>query len=226
MGYHADVVTNGEEALDALAHRPYDVVLMDVEMPVMDGLEASRRINRQWTAAQRPRIIAMTANAMEGDRETCMAAGMDDYLSKPIRKEELAAALARSEARTVPAEDSPTGDDAGVPGPVDLAQLDAAVGDPTFVRELVSTFLDDAPALVGALRRSLGRDDLEELRRVAHTLKSNGRTFGATRLAALSEELELNAGTSTHADAVDLVTRIEREYARVEGALGSLAART
>ena len=94
MGYRADVVVNGAEVLDALARERYDVVLMDVEMPVMDGLEASRRINQGWPA-ERPRIIAMTANAMQGDRETCLAAGMDDYLSKPIRKAELAAALAR-----------------------------------------------------------------------------------------------------------------------------------
>ena len=101
MGYRADVVVNGAEVLDALAREQYDVVLMDVEMPVMDGLEASRRINQGWPA-ERPRIIAMTANAMQGDRETCLAAGMDDYLSKPIRKAELAAALGRSESRTTP----------------------------------------------------------------------------------------------------------------------------
>ena len=100
MGYRA-VATNGAEVLEALARRPYDVVLMDVEMPVMDGLEASRRINQEWPAGQRPRIIAVTANAMQGDRETCLAAGMDDYLSKPIRREELAAALAGAEARAV-----------------------------------------------------------------------------------------------------------------------------
>jgi histidine phosphotransfer protein HptB len=111
------------------------------------------------------------------------------------------------------------------PGPVDLAELEAAVGDPTFVRELISTFLKDAPGLVGELRSSFEQGDLEELRRAAHTLKSNGRTFGATRLAALSEELELSAQTGTPVGAVELVTRIEKEYARVEGALGALAGR-
>ena len=99
LGYGADVVTNGAAVLDALARQHYDVVLMDVEMPVMDGLEASRRINREWPAGRRPRIVAMTANAMQGDREECLAAGMDDYLSKPIRREELAAALARRASR-------------------------------------------------------------------------------------------------------------------------------
>jgi PAS domain S-box-containing protein len=225
LGYRADVVVNGAEVLDALARQRYDVVLMDVEMPVMDGLEASRRINQEWAPPQRPRIIAMTANAMEGDRETCLAAGMDDYLSKPIRREELAAALARSEARIASADDSPTADDVDEPEAVDLAELEAAVGDPTVVGELISTFLADAPVLVGTLRTGLEQRDRDELRRAAHTLKSNGRTFGATALAALSEELELSAKTGSLAGAPDLVARIEKEYARVEGALGALAAR-
>jgi CheY-like chemotaxis protein/HPt (histidine-containing phosphotransfer) domain-containing protein len=225
MGYRADVVSNGAEVLEALARQRYDVVLMDVEMPVMDGLEASRRINREWPAAQRPRIIAMTANAMQGDRETCLAAGMDDYLSKPIRREELSAALARSKSVGVSADDSPTAEEVDDPEPVDLAQLEAAVADPVFVRELISTFLNDAPGLVGTLRSSLEQSNSEELRRAAHTLKSNGRTFGATALASLSEELELSAHTGSLVSAGDLVTRIEKEYARVEGALGALAGR-
>jgi PAS domain S-box-containing protein len=224
MGYRADVVANGEEVLDALARERYDVVLMDVEMPVMDGLEASRRINQQWPA-ERPRIIAMTANAMQGDRETCLAAGMDDYVSKPIRSAELAAALARSESRTTSAGGSPRAREVVDLKTVDLTQLEATVGDPTFVRELISTFLSDAPHLVGALRSSLEQHNPEELRIAAHTLKSNGWTFGAIALASLSEELELSAQTGTLAGAGELVRRIENEYARVEGALGALAGR-
>jgi PAS domain S-box-containing protein len=224
MGYRADVVVNGEEVLDALARERYDVVFMDVEMPVMDGLEAARRINEAWPA-ERPRIIAMTANAMEGDRETCLAAGMDDYLSKPIRRAELEAALARFESRTTPAGGSPTAREADDTERVDLTQLEATVEDPTFVRELISTFLSDAPHLVGALRSSLEQDKTEQLRIAAHTLKSNGRTFGATALASLSEELELSAQKRTLVGADELVTQIEDEYARVESALESLAGR-
>jgi signal transduction histidine kinase/DNA-binding response OmpR family regulator len=93
MGYRADLASNGLEALECIARQTYDVVLMDVQMPEMDGLEASRRITARWPAGQRPRIIAMTANAMQGDRELCLAAGMDDYVSKPIRVDELVAAL-------------------------------------------------------------------------------------------------------------------------------------
>jgi CheY-like chemotaxis protein len=95
MGYRADVAANGIEAIQAVERQPYDLVLMDVQMPEMDGLEATRQICTRWQPANRPRIVAMTANAMQGDREMCLEAGMDDYLSKPIRVEELVAALTR-----------------------------------------------------------------------------------------------------------------------------------
>lgn len=99
LGYRADVAADGVEAIEALERQRYDVVLMDVQMPEVDGLEATRRIVVRWPASARPRIIAMTANAMQGDRELCLEAGMDDYLSKPIRVEELVAALSRTPAR-------------------------------------------------------------------------------------------------------------------------------
>ena len=99
LGYRADVAADGVEAIEALERQRYDVVLMDVQMPELDGLEATRRIVGRWSAASRPRIIAMTANAMQGDRELCLEAGMDDYISKPIHVEELVAALSRTPAR-------------------------------------------------------------------------------------------------------------------------------
>jgi HPt (histidine-containing phosphotransfer) domain-containing protein len=151
---------------------------------------------------------------------------MDDYLSKPIRSEELAAALSRSESRSVQRNGSPSLVSVDTSEPVDLAELEATVGDPVFVRRLISTFLDDAPGLVRTLRSSLEQSNSDELHRAAHTLKSNGRTFGAAVLASLSEELELSAKTGTLTGAGDLVTRIENEYARVDSALRALADRT
>ena len=99
MGYRADVASNGIEAIECVERQPYDVVLMDVQMPEMDGLEASRRITAKWNPGERPRIVAMTANAMQGDREECLAAGMDDYVTKPIRVDDLVEALKRVPAR-------------------------------------------------------------------------------------------------------------------------------
>ncbi|MBN8505904.1 MAG: GAF domain-containing protein, partial [Burkholderiales bacterium] len=103
MGYRADVASNGIEAVESVSRQAYDLVLMDVQMPEMDGLEASREIHRRWPlVSERPRIVAMTANAMQGDREACLAAGMDDYVTKPIRVEALVEALQRSPARSIP----------------------------------------------------------------------------------------------------------------------------
>src|SRR5207237_9323539 len=99
LGYAADVASNGVEAIEALERKPYDVVLMDVQMPELDGLDATRRICERWPAESRPRIIAMTANALPEDREACFAAGMDDYVAKPIRPEALAEALSHVRPR-------------------------------------------------------------------------------------------------------------------------------
>jgi CheY-like chemotaxis protein len=93
MGYRADLASNGIEAVESVERQTYDVILMDVQMPEMDGLEASRQITAKWSADARPRIVAMTANAMQGDREMCLAAGMDDYLTKPIRVDQLVETL-------------------------------------------------------------------------------------------------------------------------------------
>jgi CheY-like chemotaxis protein len=99
MGYRADLASNGIEAIESVERQSYDVILMDVQMPEMDGLEASRRITAKWAAGMRPRIVAMTANAMQGDREMCLDAGMDDYITKPIRVEALVGALINVTAR-------------------------------------------------------------------------------------------------------------------------------
>jgi CheY-like chemotaxis protein len=93
MGYRADLASNGLEAVESVKRQTYDVVLMDVQMPEMDGLDATRAICARWNAHERPRIVAMTANAMQGDRDMCLAAGMDDYVTKPIRVERLVEAL-------------------------------------------------------------------------------------------------------------------------------------
>jgi CheY-like chemotaxis protein len=224
LGYRADVAVNGVEALEAVRRRPYDVVLMDVEMPEMDGLEAARRMHREWPGDERPRIVAMTANAMQGDREICLAAGMDDYVSKPIHLDDLADALSRCTPRAVGVPEAPQPASAaahedGVLDAEALEQLRARAGDRAFVIDLVDTFLRDAPTLLETLRSALADAEAQRVRRAAHTLKSNGRLFGATTLAELCQELEAMAKAGSLAGAAELVARIDEEYARVADAL-------
>jgi PAS domain S-box-containing protein len=222
LGYHADVAWNGLEALEALERQPYDVVLMDVQMPELDGLDASRRICERWPLGSRPRIIAMTANAMLEDREACFAAGMDDYVAKPIRPDVLAEALRH--ARPLGGVGEASSGDGGVSlEPAALESLRELGGD-DFLAELINAFLADAPNLLATLRRSLEQDDADDLRRAAHTLKSNGATFGAEEFSELCRELEERAKNGQLGGADELANRIEQEYARVEKALAALTA--
>ena len=238
LGYQAEVTANGLEALQALEREPYDVVLMDVQMPTMDGLEATRRIHQRWPEGRRPHIIAATASAMPEEREACLAAGMDDYLSKPIRVDELAAALRRcrphiapqppalasgsGEVAQVPPEREPQGQPAiaGVLHPLGLERLMETIGgDRSLLTALVDTFLSDAPRLVEAARRGFEHGQTDEIRRAAHTLKSNGATFGATSFSELSRQLEALARSGILEGSDELIARIDAEYERVRIAL-------
>jgi PAS domain S-box-containing protein len=208
VGYRADVAANGVEALEALERQPYDVVLMDVEMPEMDGLEATRRIHQRWPK-QRPHIVAVTANAMEGERELCLQAGMDDYITKPIRMDDLTAALDKGVQRTpVPVLD-----------PAVMERLVASFGDGESVGGLIDTFLQHAPEQAQALREAVERGDAEEVRRAAHTLKSNAATFGATDLETLSRDLESQAKAGSLKGGSAMVARVEEELRRATLAL-------
>ena len=228
MGYRADLAANGLEAIEAVARQTYDVVLMDVQMPELDGLEASREINRRWPGPRRPRIVAMTANAMQGDRELCAAAGMDDYVAKPIRVEELIAALDRCGARREA--DAPAPPAAGpVAGGAPAAAIDRATFDRLttsmgreFVAELIDTFGEDARELVATLRRPRPASDLDAFRRAAHSLKSTSESLGATRLAALARDLEATARAGSLDGVEDRVGQLVKQYELVIQALGDL----
>jgi PAS domain S-box-containing protein len=222
LGYRADVAANGLEAIEALERRPYDVVLMDVQMPELDGLDASRRICELWPAESRPYIVAMTANALPEDREACLAAGMNDYVAKPIRTEELAAALKRAR---------PLAHGNGGAPEVGYVSLDDGalqnlrdLGGDDFLGEVIDAFLADAPDLIATLRRSLAEQSNEELRRAAHTLKSNGATLGAESFSELCRTLEHSAKTGDLEGAPQLVDGIEQEYLALEQALTALRA--
>jgi CheY-like chemotaxis protein len=220
LGYRADVVANGLEALEAVQRQRYDLVLMDVQMPEMDGVEATRLILERWSDGEQPWIVAMTAEVMRGDREGFLAAGMNDYVAKPIRPQELIAAIARTPSRTraVAASDA----EAAGP-PVDAAVLarlaESMGGDDAFVAELIDQFVTDSPALVAAAQKGLEAGDADEVRRAAHTLKSNAATFGANELADRSSRLEAAAKTGDLEDGLDRLEAIVEELGRVHAAL-------
>jgi CheY-like chemotaxis protein len=218
LGYRADVAGNGLEALGALQRQVYDVVLMDVQMPELDGLEASRRIRREIPEAAQPYIIAMTANAMQGDREACLAAGMDEYVSKPIRIEALVDAL--SKGRSL---DSSAFEPAPTPGAspsesIDLDHvalanlLDVLGGEFRYLVEVIDSFMEDAPRLLSELDHAVADGDAETARRVAHSLKSNSADFGALALNKYCVELEDRARSGNLDGAPELAEKINSEY--------------
>ncbi|RMG45226.1 MAG: PAS domain S-box protein [Acidobacteria bacterium] len=223
MGYRADVAANGLEVLQALERQSYDVVLMDVQMPEMDGLEASRQICQRWPHGERPRIIAMTANAMQGDREECLAAGMDDYISKPVRPEELQAALERCPSRSPTERSASSNGDAE--SPLDPEVLDALRAlqddddDVNLLSELAELFLTDVPSHLARIRQAAERGDARALERAAHTLKSSSANLGARRLSALCFELEKKGRAGMVDDTGRLIAELEVEFERVRRAL-------
>ncbi len=229
LGYRADVAANGLEAVEALSRIPYAAVLMDVQMPEMNGYEATAEIRRKEEG--RPRqtsIIAMTANAMQGDREEALSAGMDDYVPKPVKLEDLEAVLKRwvSEEREPEEQEAtvPEADEGPVEGDTE-APLDRSVlaglrelqeeGEPDILEELIGLFLTDVPPQLSALREAVEAGDAQSVERIAHTLKSSCGNMGAVRMAALCTELE-GIGRSKDLAAVPVrISRLEEGFERV-----------
>ncbi len=189
LGYKADLAANGLEVLAALRHQDYDVILMDVQMPEMDGLETARRIAADPPRGQRPHIIAITANVLRADREACLAAGMEDYLSKPILLEDLRAALLRAEparAAAPAAEPDPVLDPVYLERLLELQRLSGS----NVVPLIVDSFVKEGPRRLARMRGALTRGDRQDLAMVAHTLRGGSAQLGALRVAAVSSELE------------------------------------
>jgi len=231
MGYGCDVVSNGHQALEAAGRGVYDVVLMDVQMPEMDGLEAARRI-ADLLGAERPRIIALTANAMQGDRERSLAAGVDDYVTKPIRVAELQAALTAAARRAPRAPgrragaggDRPDASSRGATAEADidrLAIVDATAFDETreflgdeaheVIGRVVESFRRGAPGMLQALRDAFASGAHADVQFTAHTLKGLGATVGARRVQALCAALETAARAGSLDGMLPMLDRLERE---------------
>jgi CheY-like chemotaxis protein len=203
LGYQADAVADGHEVLEALQRIPYKIILMDCQMPDLDGYDTTRRIRSE---VPRPiYIIAMTAHAMQGDREKCLAAGMDDYLSKPVRSDELQAVLARWQP-PASVEDEP----------VDLRQLrEAADGDAAEMRSLSESFLAQADELMPELAAALASGSAPKVNSLAHKLCGSSGSCGMVGLAPLLRELEQMGHTGELAAAAACHGRVAAELDRI-----------
>ena len=229
LGYTADVVTNGFEVLQALDHKQYDIILMDCQMPEMDGYEATRRIRARRDDASPPYIIAVTASAMEGAREKCLAAGMNDHVSKPVLLEALAAALARGmpagmKTTMLNQKSSSTGNGDAQPKNESalcketlktLRELGSDMG-PTFFPQLLETFERDATEHLAVLRSAIAGAETGRLYRESHALRGASLTIGARGMADICRQLE-NLGTAQSVEgAPQELARLEREFDRVK----------
>ena len=213
-GHHVILAVNGREALDALERESFDLVLMDVQMPVLDGLTAIRTVRKKEveSGGHMP-IIALTAHAMKGDRERCIEAGADDYMTKPIRTPDLLAAIDRIEgakqttqavAATAPAVLSSP--------PIDItAALERLEGDRGLLEELAQLFKDECPCALEEIRGAIAAGDAPLLTRLAHTLKGSSGSLSAVPLSQAAAKLEEVAGAGNLADARNLFENLEKE---------------
>jgi CheY-like chemotaxis protein len=221
-GLVVDIAADGAEALAKLAHNTYAAVFMDCQMPNLDGYEATARIRAQERAGERLPVIAMTAHAMAGDRERCLEAGMDDYMSKPLRPEVLDEVLERW-LGVVPDGDEPAAaaEEPAVDALIDAARMRTFRDDyPDIVDQLLDLFLQSTPPLLDELRAALdgGRD--KDLRRAAHKLKGSCQNIGATFMVTLCRALETGDGP-----AAEVLDELDGAFASTEAALrGALIA--
>ena len=236
MGVESQVVSNGQEAVDAFLTGAFDAILMDCQMPVLDGYEAAEEIRRIESARGRDpvRIIAVTANVLAGDMEKCIASSMDDYLRKPYKGEQLNAVLAKvlEPGDALPAADqvadmtfdlgefAPQEDGVVLDEQVldSLATLPQA-GDKDLVSQVIQSYINSSLDLLTRLGEAIDRADAECIRTAAHSLKSSSANVGAVRLAELCASIETSTRASDRASAVTLQRQIRVEYPRVIEAL-------
>jgi PAS domain S-box-containing protein len=217
LGYAADVAANGAEVVDTLEERSYDVVFMDLHMPVMDGLTTTREIASRWPGHDRPVIIAMTADAMEGDRERCLAAGMDDYISKPVSLESLGAVLARW-GRTMSSR---------TPGAQDSVIIDREIFETygvDLMSELLQTFIATVPPRLAVMKQLAAQRQAAKLSEEAHTLKGAGLNMGANHFAGICRSIEEQGRRGELAGIDALLAELERSYEQSRRALEAILA--
>lgn len=227
LGYGADIAANGQEVLQMLEKIPYDIVLMDCQMPVLDGFNATKEILRrqenQFAACRRPIVIAMTANAMKEDQQKCLDAGMNDYISKPVSKDKLANILERwshfalfAHEKTTPLETNISkGSYQGrnsIDSIIDWKHLNQlSENNRGFELELLEIFVTDAPTHFEAMKDAIAERNYEYIAREAHHLKGSGANIGAKQIQIAAETIEQLAHKSEHQGMASLISRMETE---------------
>ena len=220
LGYHADLAVNGLEVLIALRKTEYGIILMDCQMPEMDGYEATRRVRNDPNLLRQPRIVALTAHAMAGDSAKCLAAGMDDYISKPVKLEDLAAKLAEWDPCTPEASTAPEAPPSKRPALDEerlntLRMLDPE-GDGVFFAKLLETFLESAREDLRLIENALHSADAQTLRNKAHSLKGSSRNIGSETMGDLCQKLESLADEASREKVPGILGALREEFARVE----------
>ncbi|HXX63154.1 MAG TPA: response regulator [Bacteroidota bacterium] len=226
MGYSGDTEANGLEALEALKRQRYDIVFMDIEMPEMNGIQATRAIVSGWPIQDRPRIIGTTAYAQEGDERECLEAGMDAYLSKPIRIEELQNALrywGERKTGTAAPKEIPEATDSVL----DQARISELLsmggeGNRALLTQLVELYLKEFPGFLLTLNESFTRGDMTSVRKAAHRLKGSSLNLGVTRIAGICKELEKRAGEDDRESTANLLRDLMQSETLVQEALTHL----
>ncbi len=209
LGHGCDLAANGEAAVRALARREYDAVLMDYQMPVMDGFEATRRIReREKVLRRRTPIIATTADALAGSPDTLRRMGMDEYIPKPIDIRELAGALARLTGEEIPAPEPSVTVEGGAE-PVDASRLELMAGnDVGFLKKIVSMFLEESEGRLARLEKALKNGDLDAVRSEAHALKGAAGNVGAGEMASTAAALQRSAESKDRPACARLLPRL------------------
>lgn len=221
LGYRADIVANGLEAVEAVERQAYDVVLMDVQMPEMDGVTATNTIKNKLAGDACPRIVAMTANALSDDRRRYLDAGMDDYISKPVNIDELVSVLDNTPqlAGKIGSEDyEMVKENEGRDAPINIVNFEKIMGPNTtdLLATLLTIFLEETPPLIAQIQTAVSDNNPEHLRQLAHSLWGSSASVAAIPFSALSYELETIGKSDDISPALPILARMETEFARIE----------